>query len=738
MFYTMQQLNEYLDLFNVEDYKIITENKGKKGKFEYYNIISTFDTEATSCYKKLDTGEILQAKVVSKIKEEQGLNFDTKNYKQLAFTYIWMFSLDEKIIIGRTWDEYKLFINALCKKFNLSSNKRIITYVHNLSYDFQFYRTEFEWENVFATEKRKLIYATGSNGIEYKCSYMLSNLTLEQVGKNLVKYKAEKKVGDLDYDLIRTWKTPLTDKEIEYCCYDVIVLNNYIKECMENEAHDLITDLVLTNTGRVRKYCREYCLSEENRFEYNLIMKEMSLTVDIYEHLKQCFQGGFTHANAINSMTTIKDVFSVDFTSSYPAVLLMRKYPMGSWCKLKPKTMDAFNSLIKSRACLFVAHFKNIKLKDMFSDSIISSNKCLKLKKPIVNNGRVTSAEYLQIVVNEIDYLAITKFYDFEDFQWGWFASCRKDYLPRPLLECILHFYKNKTTLKDVIGEEANYQLLKGMLNSSFGMMVTDIIREVIEYDDKCGWLSSKDDKEKAIDKYNKSKSRFLSYEWGVWCTSYARYNLFSGIFELKSDFIYADTDSLKFTNYESHKNYFEWYNNTYIPNLIKKVCLARNLNEEDFTPKTIKGKTKLIGVWDLESKYDAFRTLGAKRYLVKYNESDEHYKKDLDGYSITVSGINKKVALPYLYEKAKKEHVEMSETFNEELYVDGEHSGKLLHSYIDNPIDEEITDYLGITARVIQKTAVHLEPTSYAIGDTIHEYIDYVRGIKTKVKKGC
>ena len=39
----------------------------------------------------------------------------------------------------------------------------------------------------------------------------------------------EKKVGDLDYTLLRTPATKLTEKELGYCEYDCLVIYYYIK-----------------------------------------------------------------------------------------------------------------------------------------------------------------------------------------------------------------------------------------------------------------------------------------------------------------------------------------------------------------------------------------------------------------------------------------------------------------------------------------------------------------------------
>ena len=98
------------------------------------------------------------------------------------------------------------------------------------------------------------------------------------------------------------------------------------------------------------------------------------------------------------------------------------------------------------------------------------------------------------------------------------------------------------------------------MLNSCYGMAVTDIVRPEIIYTDD--WQDPLlPNLEKSIEDYNKSRSRFLFYPWGVWVTAYARRNLFTGICEFGSDYIYSDTDSIKVINISAHMDYINSYN---------------------------------------------------------------------------------------------------------------------------------------------------------------------------------
>lgn len=116
-----------------------------------------------------------------------------------------------------------------------------------------------------------------------------------------------------------------------------------------------------------------------------------------------------------------------------------------------------------------------------------------------------------------------------------------------------------------------------------------------------------KADIEESIEKYNNDPHRFLSYIWGIFVTAYARKNLFEGIKSIGEDYIYCDTDSIKFFNKEKHDDYINRYN--------KKVtekceeCLKNyDLDISLLSPLTKNGKKKPIGIWDYEGKYKFLR----------------------------------------------------------------------------------------------------------------------------------
>lgn len=94
--------------------------------------------------------------------------------------------------MGRTWGEFVTMMQTVSEVLGLNDKLRLIVYVHNLSYEFQFLRKWFEWKRVFSIDLRKPIYAITTGNIEFRCSYLLSGYSLAKLGEQLMKYKCEK------------------------------------------------------------------------------------------------------------------------------------------------------------------------------------------------------------------------------------------------------------------------------------------------------------------------------------------------------------------------------------------------------------------------------------------------------------------------------------------------------------------------------------------------------------------
>lgn len=706
-YFTLEQKDEFLNI-SMNNAEIVTSTKGKKS---YFNIASAFDIETSSFYE---------------------------NGEKRAICYIWQFGLNGNVIIGRNLEEFKNFTFWLSRKLNLSEKRRLIVYVHNLGYEFQFIRKWFLWEEseyekVVADKERSPIKATSKEfWIEFRCSYRLSGYSLESTAKNLTKYKVKKLVGNLDYEKIRHSKTILTPAELQYCINDVLVIMAYVQEEIEN--FNGIQNIPLTNTGKVRLYCKKACLgngkNEGKKFkEYTRLMQKMTLTKEVYLALKRAFQGGFTHANAFYSGSEIDNVSSFDFTSSYPYVMIAFKYPMRSAFKIDSKNIKGYKDLkyyVEEFNCLMDIRLKNVVSKSLFGeikDNFISVSKCMELKNPVIDNGRIVTADEFIITITEVDFWIICQAYKFK-FEILNFYVFEKNYLPSNFIKAILKLYADKTELKGVEGKEIEYLRSKGMLNSCYGMSVTDIVRNSSVYDNyENDWIKDEKNIEDEIEKYNVKKDRFLFYAWGVWVTAYARYNLFNAILQLKNDYVYSDTDSVKFINLNKNQYIFDNYNKSVKEKLLQ-VSRELNIPIEQFKPKTIKGVKKMLGVFDYEGTFKKFKTLGAKRYM---------YLDDKNELHITVAGLSKK-ASKYLIEKygIKKAFT----MFRKGMIIPAEYAGRMTHIYLDgkdeNGVDFEytgvVTDYNGVACEYREKSAIHLEKASFELS-IAEEYENFIEG---------
>lgn len=697
-YYTYNQSETYIsEIVNGSDLDIV---KNKRG-VEFVNLPCAFDIETTSF---TDSGE------------------------KRACCYLWQFGFNGFVIIGRNLlAEFPHFISALSTTLNLSVKRRLLCYVHNLAYEFQWIRKYFTWctgEFDFrANDARKPFAALTDIGVEFRCSFILSGYSLKKVAENLQSYKISKLTEQMDYTLIRHSETTLDDKTIEYAVNDVLIVMAYIDEEIDNAGGNIF-NIPLTNTSRVRRYCRN------NSKEYQkFVRNNLLLTTDSYIAAKKAFQGGFTHSNSKYTGKTLKNVGSYDFTSSYPFVMVSEKFPMSEPRLLRIKTIEQFNNALHLKCCIF-----QITLYDVQStgnDNFISISRCENVRNCIADNGRVYSAAELTTTITELDYKIICANYSFSDMRIGYFYHCKKDYLPLQFVNAILALYSDKTTLKGIEGKDAEYLRKKGMLNSCYGMAVTDIIRNEIGYDnDADTWLESEPNIAEKIEKYNNEYSRFLFYLWGIYVTAYARYNLITNINKLGTDYVYSDTDSIKFLNVKKNQPIFDAYNQSVLVKL-KRVSAERKISFDLFQPKTIKGVPKLLGVFDFEGVYDLFKTLGAKRYLCYKNGKLE----------ITVAGVNKKTGiralLPAEFQAltvAELSKMKISQSvandafnlFDFGLTFDSNACGKLTHTYLDEEFSGSVVDCNGVAGDYHELSAIHLEPTTYQMTVT-EDYLNFI-----------
>ena len=658
---------------------------GKRSRMDLpiSNDIYTFDIETSSLFY-LD-GEF----------KEFDYNLPPERYKDIekvSVPYIWMFSVNETVYYGR---EFMDFENVLLDIYEESCYK--IIYVHNLAYEMQFllniFMGKYKIDNMVCRDIHKPIqFEIPELHIIFRCSYMLTNMSLESSAKKYT--NVTKKVGQLDYSRARSPLTALSDEEKEYAEYDCICLYYIIKYFKEK--YGSVFKIPLTNTSIVR-------LELKKRIDWWYIKKRWSNvpTPAMYLRLMACFSGGYTHANILNAFKIFKDVHSQDIASSYPAVMVTEKFPVKPFNKCYPDQYTEKKR--KYYAFIMLVHFENIKPK--YYNHYMQVSKLLNSKKVVTDNGRVVSCESCDIWLTDIDLDIILASYKLE-YTIIEIYKAKKDYLDIRVIKFILELYGNKTKLKikaqtdPVIADI--YQTSKAQINSMYGLSVSNILNQSSDFRDGY-WIQQALSEEFIRSKLTdaqKSWSTLIDYMVGIAVTSFARKNLFMQIIKIDTDMIYSDTDSIKYIG--DHQDIFDEYNNSLIEKYKAVIKRYPELSLDDFMPEDEKGQKRPIGFYEYEEKMSSFVTTGAKKYAFT----------DDNGLHITISGVNKKTGIKRLHNKI--------ETFLEEnLTFSYKESGRLIHYYLDNQPEFTFTDIDGHTYTSNLSYGIVLQPTTYTMGVT-------------------
>ena len=648
------------------------------------NTIYTFDIESTS-YLTLND-EVIPASEYLNLSKE-----DREESVPNATMYIWQFSINDTVYYGRTWEEFRQFLDRL----ESNCDKKKYIFVHNLSFEFQFFCTQLKIKSVTSRKSRKVMSCDLLDyNITFRCTLYMSNCALKMLPK-LFNLPVEKMVGDLDYTKLRTSITPLTEKELKYCEYDCLVVYEYIK--MELLTYKYVSKIPMTSTGKVRKELQELVIKD---FRYkNITRNAINIKPSVYNMLVEAFAGGYTHANYMYTDEVLKNIDSYDETSAYPYVMVTHKFPMSEFKECNIKTRE---DMLPNYAYLIEVKFNNIKCK--YYNNFISASKCTNIAGARIDNGRIIEAREVLITLTDVDFKFILDTYNIESYKITKAYYAIYKYLPMKFINFILEKYVNKTKFKNVKGKELDYAKEKNKFNSLYGMTVTNMIRDEVNFDDT-GWSETELTNTEIYDKLLDEKEKgFLSFSWGVWVTAYARDNLLRRVLDLDEYVVYCDTDSCKVVQgYD--KSIFDKYNESVIQR-IKNVSKQLNIPLENYCPKDSKGIPHMLGVFECETgkgrtvTYDKFITQGAKKYCV-----------EIDGeLYITVSGVPKEGS----------KCLSRIEDFRDDLVFDFKYTNKNTIAYNDHQKTIDIIDYLGVKFKVDDISGVCLLPTTYQLGKSL------------------
>lgn len=551
-----------------------------------------------------------------------------------SFMYLFGFQIGDNnpTIIGRDWADFVQVLSYIDSC--LGGDETLVVFVHNLSFEFQYLAgvIEFDEGSVFSMGNRAVLRCTTCGGkVEFRCSRMQTNRTLRQFLRDMgVPVQKE----ELDYSEVRYPWTKLSDETISYQVADVLGLVQAMKKQAELDGDNLYT-LPLTSTGYCRRDVKDAIKNAKGKngkpWLRHFLLEPMMPDLPLYKRLREAFRGGDVHASRFYTGSVVYNVNSYDRSSSYPDVMVNCEFPMTPFQRICDAdcTPDVLNRLLKKhRALLITVYITGLRLKNRFCPNPYLSLAKLQgygsKDEYEIDNGRVLRCDKCLMTVTDIDWWIILDEYTWDDFRVVEMWSSHYMMLPDVIRDVVRNYYTQKTLLKPQAGDppdqKIRYDKYKAKINALYGMSAQDPgrLREVWD----CAQKAFIDGDETVIDLLEKSaKTAVLPYQIGVWVTAHARHELFLGYKSVPaSSWVYSDTDSLKFVG----KGNFEKLN---------KRLRNRSLENGAFADDR-KGKRHYMGVYECETPvpYDAFATLGAKKYV--YEENGQLH--------ITIAGVPK------------------------------------------------------------------------------------------------
>ena len=591
-------------------------------------------------------------------------------------------------------------ISCMEKIHNSMQGTNTIFYCHNYSYDFVFLR-KFMYRQ-WGTPLKALfvkphypIYMIFKNNIILKDSLILSQKSLERWANDL-EVEHRKEIGKWDYLKVRNQSDKFSRYELDYIEHDTLAGVECIDATMK-ALKKRIYSIPLTATGIPREEVYKRGIEHQAHKQF----QKISSDYDFYQKQENAFHGGYVHGNRYYLGKTITDIVKCfDFSSSYPYCILSQKFPIERFLPLHDCDVNYILRNSETNSFIFKLILYRFEVKNKFEPMpMLQFSKMVKSINCIQDNGRVLQGEYAEIYLTEWDLKILKEQYIAENHICTEVYCARKDYLPKWFTDYVYELYKNKTTLKG--GDPVDYAIAKAKLNSCYGMMVQKAIQQTLVEDILTGEfkVENRDSKtgklltdEEIYQKYINNKNKVLPYQWGIFVTSMAFYNLFQLGKCFKDDgiWLYSDTDSCYGTNWDEEK--ILQYN---------KDCMQK-LKDNGYEGVEHNGRIYYPGVAELDGTYSEFRYLGAKRYACR-NADDNKLK-------ITVAGVPKKKGALCLNDDI--------ENFAKDFIFPGTKTGKQQHTYFF--IEEIYEDKFGN----ITGDSIDLSPCDYRLDPvTVEEW---------------
>lgn len=690
----------------------IPYEKDKKKYIKECDVYS-FDTFSANYNYILETKDIECTWIQTQRKSEHKnrkyfaslpMGFDcetTKVNEDTTFCYLWQFSLCDIVIVSDNMHELSQLLDIIETVFIPQKKEESDEYIFtifdmNLNYEFMFFKHYLTITDSFFKERTAPMYFVAQEHFRFlECiSWGGSLQGLAKTYTNLVKLK-----GDLDFSIYReSYKDFTKDEEWHYICFDVLILSQFATWYYENYLYKYkFCPLSLQNF--IRKQFELNGL-QANKNADALQIEDRTFYDEIMAYL---YRGGYVHANANYSLNTLEfnpldfntiHLLSFDKTSSYPWSMYSHKFPCSKMIEYNFNEDDIKDYINVYRigeeynhehGFIIKATFYNIETKKIngeYTNNIESKSKILDYENAKFDNGRLYKADFITVWLTELDYLLYTRYYNYELCDVEKCYCFRLGWLPRYILDVMINPYKNKYYLKC---KGLPYMIEKVNCNSIYGVFCTKAPNNELIWNDDLKVFEegtkSKQDLYNSFIKMNSQYSHnYITPFYGIYTSAWSRYDLLDTCYELSINncpCLYEDTDSLKTLDYQGNARKIIDRRNAIIRKAIEQRTKDLNEDIEVFAPSK---DGDVIGCWDEEYSegITRFKSLGCKRYLVEYYETNKDTKQKEKVIKMACSGLDGKAFFDY----CKKQNKDAFELFNNGLCVPG---CRKTHKYIND-----------------------------------------------------
>lgn len=621
-------------------------------------------------------------KFLANLNSSDWLCFDTescRDFNNNEKERVWCWSLsntvDDLVVYGNTLEDFMCFMKELYMyhtfnfdKKSKTKNINIKMWVHNLSWDFEFFKYYLD-ENNFKYYS-KILYDDNSvedevldcnswnvvenNGQVYNStinikmndlvlgkkkfksfikikmydSVKLVPDKLDTIGRKIIKIDEmfNKLTSEFDYDMIRPYDYKLTDIEKCYIYNDVYILKEFIRQYyIENNLDGFTASSIAFNN------MLNFMFPEEKKKydEFVKVYPEIK-DVKIIELIDDSYSGGFTYCNPKHKGNVIEKLgHSIDINSSYPAAMKYKKLPYGVPKYFKGKYVydEVYNIAFQK------VHFDGFKRKNNSNLGFIKIGSCCDFLQDIKEFG-FKGNDYASTNFDKEGNLITYNYnlvFTIEELK---------------LLESVYDFYTFRRAGEEVLKGKRNLvkkiEYVEGVKFLSkvgdFGEFIDDCVVRKNTYkleDNECGVTVAKRDMNSLYGKLGSGFTRNIM--------QYVKDE--EGFFKIQRKYE-NDNES----DYEERRKYYRAfasfttsYGRIALLNVI--IGIEKNYGADEFlycdtdsiyatlTVEQFKAigvelhKTKL-GAWDIEKVFTKFKCLGAKKYILlgfKYGKAEEY-----------------------------------------------------------------------------------------------------------------